>query len=161
MELLERLLGHDAWATARFLELSRGLSDDQLDQPFDVGHRTLRATFDHMSAVVAFWTAVMTGQPVDGSGDDGSLAALLDRHARAYATFASFARRIRDEGRLDDTYPDPDDEDVRLSFGGTILHVILHNAQHRGEALHMLERLGMPKLPEGNPLEWELQTRGN
>jgi uncharacterized damage-inducible protein DinB len=162
MDLFERLLGHDQWTTARFLDLSRGLSDAQLDQPFDIGHRTLRNTFEHMSGTVEFWIAVMTAQPLPGDAPRGdrSLAALRDRHARSYATFATFARRIRDEQRLDDTYPDFADENVRLSFGGTILHVIHHNAQHRSEALHMLERLGAPNLPEGNPLEWELQTQG-
>ncbi|MGH2618880.1 MAG: DinB family protein, partial [Thermomicrobiales bacterium] len=85
-------------------------------------------------------------------------AALLDRHQRAYATFAVFARRMRDEQRLEDSFADPDDADIRLTFGSTIIHVIQHNAQHRGEALHMLERLGVPGLPEGNPLEWELLT---
>ena len=141
------------------MDLSRGLSDAQLDQSFDIGHQTLRATFEHMNGVVAFWTAVMTGQPGDAPRDDTSLDALRDRHERAYDAFAAFARRLRDEGRLDDTYPDPDDDEVRLSFGGTVYHVIHHNAQHRAEALHMLERLGVPDLPEGNPLEWELLTR--
>jgi uncharacterized damage-inducible protein DinB len=161
VDLLERLLGHDQWTTARFLDLSRGLSEAQLDQPFDIGHRTLRATFAHMLDAFDFWIGVMTGQPVDGQGDETSLVALTDRYQRSYTTFAAFARRIRDEQRLDDTFPDPDDDDVRLTFGSTIVHVILHSAQHRSEALHMLERLGVPSLPEGNPLEWELQAQGN
>ncbi len=37
MDLLDRLLAHDHWATARLLDLSRGLTDAQLDQPFDIG----------------------------------------------------------------------------------------------------------------------------
>ena len=45
MDLLDRLLGHDRWTTARLLNLSRGLTDVQLDQPFDVGHQSLRTTF--------------------------------------------------------------------------------------------------------------------
>jgi uncharacterized damage-inducible protein DinB len=160
MDLLDRLLAHDRLATARFLELSSGLIDAQLDQPFDLGHRTLRETFAHMSGGVEFWTASMTGQPIAGPDDDRSLAALLDRHQRAYAAFAAFARRMHDEQRLHDSFADPDDAGIRLSFGNTIIHVIQHNAQHRSEALHMLERLGVPDLPEGNPLEWERQTQG-
>lgn len=159
MDLLERALGHDRWMTGRLLMLSRTLPDAQLDQEFDIGHRTLRATFAHMSAAVAFWTAVMTGQPIDGPHDDHSLAALIDRHERAYATFAALARRVQDERRQNDTFADPDDDAVRLTFGGAIIHVILHDAQHRGEALHIFERLGVPDLPEGNPLEWELLAR--
>ena len=65
MDLLDRLLGHDHWATAQLLVLSQGLTDAQLDQPFDIGHRTLRDTFEHMIFNVEAWTAVMAGQPVD------------------------------------------------------------------------------------------------
>ena len=113
-----------------------------------------------MSGCVEFWTAVMTGQPVVDPGDDRSLEGLRERHERAYTTFADFARRMRDEQRLEDTFADPDDADVRLTFGSAIIHVVEHSAQHRGEVLHMLERLGVPDLPEGNPLEWELLTHG-
>ena len=60
MDLLDRLLGHDHWATAKLLDLSRGLTDEHLDLPFDVGHQTLRATFEHMSFNVEFWTATTT-----------------------------------------------------------------------------------------------------
>lgn len=160
MDLLDRLLGHDHWTTVRFLELSRELTDAQLDQQFDIGHGTLRETFEHMSGCVEFWMGSMAGPPLNGQRDDGSLAALLDRHERSYGNFAAFARQVRDEQRLDDTFPDPDDEATRLTFGSTFIHVILHNAQHRGEALHMFERLGIPELREGNPLEWELASPG-
>jgi hypothetical protein len=44
MNLLDRLLEHDDWATAQLLDLSRTLTDEQLDQEFDIGHRTIRGT---------------------------------------------------------------------------------------------------------------------
>ena len=58
-------MGHDAWTTTRLLEMSRELEDSQLDREFDVGHRTLRATFEHM----VFSMEVCgrgNGRPVDG-----------------------------------------------------------------------------------------------
>jgi uncharacterized damage-inducible protein DinB len=155
MDLLDRLLEHDRWATPQLLELSRGLTDAQLDQEFDIGHRSLRATFEHMIVNVAFWTGLMTGQPVDAPPDDRSLAALFERHERFYATFASLARRLRDEQLLDDTFIDH--YAARKSFGGTILHVVLHNAEHRTEALHILERLGVPDLPEVDHGLWDYE----
>lgn len=140
------MLGHDHWTSTQLLELSRDLTDAQLDQEFDIGHRSVRGTFEHMIVNVAFWTALMTEQPVDEERDERSLAALIDRHERSYATFATLARRLRDEQRLDDTFIDH--YDARKSFGGTILHVVLHNAEHRTEAVHILTRLGVP-----DPLE--------
>src|SRR5687768_14348683 len=56
LDLLDLLLDHDRWATAQLLEASCGLSDDDLDREFDIGHRTLRETFGHMIFNVPFWT---------------------------------------------------------------------------------------------------------
>jgi uncharacterized damage-inducible protein DinB len=155
MDLLDRLLEHDRWATAQLLDRSRNLSDAQLDQEFDIGHRTLRETFAHIIVNIAFWTSLMTEQPVDKQRDERSLAALIDRHERFYATFATLARQFRDEQRLDETFIDH--YDARKSFGGTILHVVLHNAEHRTEALHILERLGVPDLPEVDHGLWDYE----
>ena len=156
MDLIDRLLGHDHWATARLLDVSRGLTDAQLNQPFDVGHRTVRATFEHMLVNVEFWTALMAERPVDAQRDDHSVAALIERHERSYATFATLSRRVCDEQRLDDTYVDH--YAARKTLGGTILHVVLHNAEHRTEALHILERLGVPDLPEVDHGLWDYKT---
>lgn len=157
MDLLDLLLDHDHWATAQLLDVSGGLSDAQLDQEFDVGHRTLRATFAHMIYNVPFWTAFLAGQPPAAEGDaqdhDRSLTALRAGHERGYAAFASAARQLRDEGRLAEIYVDH--YDVRKSFGGTIFMVIEHNVEHRGETLHILNRLGVPDLPEVDLGVWE------
>ncbi len=155
MDLLERLLEHDNWATSQLLDLSRGLADAQLDQPFDIGHRTLRATFAHMIFNVGFWTGLMIGQPVDEPAADPSLAELIDVHKRDYATLAALARRLRDEQRLSDTFVDH--YAVNKTFGGTILHVVLHDAEHRTEVLHILSRLGLPDVPEVDHGLWDYE----
>jgi uncharacterized damage-inducible protein DinB len=158
MDLFERLLGHDQWTTARYLDMSRSLTDEQLDQEFDIGHRTIRKTFDHMILNVDFWTGQMVGQKVDYSEDRGELtiSALEERHKRSYAWFESTSKKVIEENRLDETFVDH--YDVSQSNGATILHVILHNQGHRGEVLHMFTRLNVPDLPEGDPQEWEHLT---
>lgn len=162
MDLLDRILEHDRWATAQLLELSRDLTDAQLDQPFDLGHRTLRETFDHMLYTIGFWTGFMVGQPIDPDRTtqdyDRSIAAMTERFERDYATFASVARRVRDEQRLDDTFMDH--WDLPTTFGGTIIQVPQHNVEHRSEILHILQRLGLPDLPEVDHLLWEHTTQG-
>lgn len=158
MDLLDRLLEHDCWATAQLLDLSRGLTDAQLDQEFDIGHRTLRATYDHLIYNVQFWTAIASGQPTAAERDDRSLTALIARYERADAAFAALARRVRDEQRLDDTFLDH--FGGHMSFGGVIIHVVLHNAEHRSEALHILQRLGVPVLPELDHGLWDQTARG-
>ena len=54
MDLLDRMVGHDRWATSQLLERCSRLTDAQLDQAFDVGHRSLRETLDHMIYVIDF-----------------------------------------------------------------------------------------------------------
>jgi uncharacterized damage-inducible protein DinB len=153
MDLLDRLLGFDRWTTERLLELSRGLTDAQLDQEFEIGHRTLRATFDHINAMLDYWTTAMLDEPADPAADDHSLDALLARHRREYDRFAALARRLVNEDRLDDTYLDH--YRYPQTYGATILHLPTHNTAHRSEILHMLDRLGVQDLPEADPTEWE------
>ncbi len=158
MDLLDRLLGHDHWATTQLFGVARGLTDAQLDQPFDVGHRTLRDTFEHMIVNVEIWTAGMAGRRPDLEREDRSLTKLIDQFERVSADFAALARRIQDEGRFDDTYPDHFGE--QMGFGGAILHVILHNEGHRVEILHILQRMDVPELPEIDHGLWDFVRRG-
>jgi uncharacterized damage-inducible protein DinB len=159
MDLLDRLLEHDRWATARLLALSRDLTDARLDAPFELGHRTPRATLEHIVYYAGSWTALMAGQPVGDRRAADPVAALIERHERSHAAFAALARRVRDEGRLEETFVDHFGE--RMTFGGAILHVVLHNAEHRVEAVHMLARLGLPEPPEVDHGLWDHVRRGN
>jgi uncharacterized damage-inducible protein DinB len=160
MDLLDRMLGHDQWATTQLLELSSALSDSQLDQEFDIGHRTLRETLDHMVYVISFWTGWMSGQPVahdrTTQEHERSVASLIERHAQFHESFAALARRIHDEQQMDEIFIDH--YDVRQSLGATIVQVMHHNAQHRSEVRHMLERLGVSDLWDYDPQEWEHVT---
>ena len=67
-------------------------------------------------------------------------------------------RPSRTEQRLDDTFVDH--FGGHMTFGGAILHVVLHDAEHRIEALHILERLGVPDLPEVDHGLWDQTARG-
>lgn len=155
--LLDRLLAHDAWTTARALDLAQGLDDAQLDQPFDVGHGSLRETLAHMAGNLEVWADLMAGRPVRPMPPTPQTApALRQRFEAAYTDFARLARAAARAGRLDDTYTDVLDQPPRQkSCGGTILHVITHNHQHRSEVFHMLKRLGAEAVPEGDVLSWE------
>ena len=160
MDLLDRLLEHDRWATTQLLELCRGLTDAQLDRPFDIGHRTLRETLDHQIPNLDSWTGLMTGQPVEHRRGPNSLETLIADHERAYEAFASVARRVRDEQRLDDTFLDH--YGLPMTFGGAILMVILHNEAHRTEIVLIFARLGVPELTNVDVDHglWDFKRRG-
>lgn len=164
MDILERLLGHDAWTTRRVLLLCQGLDNAELDRDFDIGHRTLRATWVHLIGNLRVWTDLMAERAVRDGGDApewaASPAALLAAWEAAMAEFAGLARNLAAAGRLDDCYTDTlDDPPRRKTFGGTIAHLLTHDMLHRSEILHLLQRLGVPDLPEGDVLSWEWAMR--
>jgi uncharacterized damage-inducible protein DinB len=142
MDILERLLDHDRWATEQVLAKTGGLPDTALDEEFDVGHRTLRETIDHIIGAREGWTALMTHTPPPDHPDDRPIAYQEERFARAHGAFAETALRIRDENRLDDTFPDF--YGIEATYGSAILMNILHSEGHRNECVHMLTRLGLP-----------------
>ncbi len=162
MDLLDRLLGHDAWTTRQLLLLSRDLDDEQLDRAFDIGHTTLRATFRHLIGNMEVWTDLLRERPVrppsDPRGQASSIAGLLARLDAITPDFAALATSIRDTGRWDALWTDVlDDPPQQKTCGGAIGHLITHSMHHRGELLHILARLSVPDLPEGDLLGWELR----
>jgi uncharacterized damage-inducible protein DinB len=162
--LLDRLIGHDAWTTRQVIRRARELTPEQWDRSLDVGHGTVRETLHHMIGNVETWTDLMEGREVvRGSPPDParrSLDGLAARHEAAMTRFAALVRRIAAADRLDDRWVDTlDDPPTEKSYGGAILHVVTHDHQHRAELLHMLARLGLADLPEGDLLSWELSAR--
>ncbi len=162
MDFLDRLLGHDEWTTAECLRRCHELTPEQMHQEFDIGWRTLHATLVHMIGNVGTWTELMTtGIVTDGPDgwERGDITGLEARHRATYAAFAQLARTVRDEGRENDTWADILDSPPQTkTYGGGILHVITHDTHHRAEVLHILARLGLTDLPEGDLLSWEVRV---
>jgi uncharacterized damage-inducible protein DinB len=160
MNMLDRFLGHDHAATTELLQRCLELTDEEMDRAFDVGWGTLRKTFDHIIRNIEVWTDLMMERAVRPASDHASTRQLLERLERSYAEFSAFARRIESEGRLDELWTDVLDEPpVKKSFGGAIGHVITHNMHHRAEILHIMHRLGMKNLPEGDLMGWDQRQR--
>ena len=163
MDLLDRLLGHDAWTTRQLLLQCQSLSDEQLDRPFPIGHASLRATFDHIVWNIEAWTDSICRRPI--APRPGSrpvtIASLLARLDATHAEFAAVARRLQSEGRLDELFPDPDSSGrVTLkTHGGAIAHVITHSMHHRAQVLNIMRQLGITNLLEGDALSWEAAHR--
>ena len=162
MDLLDRLLGHDAWTTRQLLLRCRELSDEQLDREFDIDHESVRSILQHMIGNVEVWTALMRGTLVARTDPSArpSIDEFLARHDAASADFAALARDVAAADRFDDLWVDRlDDPPTEKTYGGAIGHVLTHNMHHRAHLLLMLGRLGLTDLPEGDLLGWEQQAR--
>lgn len=153
MDFLDRILDHDDSANAAVLAACGGLTEEQLDQTFDSGHGTLRATFGHMLMNLDWWSGQIRGELLPYDEKSLALDELINWHRRAQTEFAALARRMREEGRLNETFVDY--WKARKSIAGTILHITQHNLEHRTQALHMLKRLGVTELPELDHGLWD------
>ena len=164
MDVLGILLAHDAWTNRRVLELCATLSDEQLDRPFGLGLGTLRRTLVHVVRNLEVWTRLMDGRPVPpdllaGETPD-TPAHLIARLDAVTGELAAFARGVAEAGRLEETWTDRlDDPPATQSYGATLVHLATHGMHHRSQALHMLRRLGVPGVPEGDVLSWEAAHR--
>ncbi len=164
MDILERLLGHDAWTTGRLIEQSRFLSAAQLEQPFDLGHGTVLATLEHIVGNLETWVDLMRGRPIRVLPPPlepwHRLDGLQTRQETAAGELSELALQMQLEGRLDELWTDfLDAPPTQKTFGGAIVHVITHAMHHRAQLIHMLKRLGVPDVVEGDALGWEKQFR--
>lgn len=158
MDILDRILRHDAWTTGLLLRLAAPLPDDLLDREFDLGLKTCRATFEHVVRNTEVWTDLMLGAPVRVRGES-TIEALLARHTQASADLEALACSVRERGAFDERWTDSlDNPPTTRTFGGAIAHVITHSMHHRAQLLWMLRRLGVDDLPEGDVLSWEREN---
>ena len=165
MDLLDRLLAHDVWTTRQLLLQAKPLTDEQLDTPFDIDDRTLRACFTHIVENIEGWTHVLHERPardwVARSAKPPTLDDLADRLGEAGRDLAVIAHKVARENRWDDVYTDVMDNPPRLqTFGGTLAHVITHSMHHRAQAMYIMERLGIRDHIEGDVLSWEHIAHG-
>lgn len=156
MDILDTLLEHNAWTTTKLLEQSRVLTDVQLDQDFDLAHRTVRKSLDHIIESMEWWTDLLLARPertFDGLGADPlSLDGLQKRLDIVLPELADVSRRLQAEGRLDEKFPPREDWPRTYRNGATIVHVLTHGAHHRSQVIHMLRRLGVPDVIWGDAL---------
>jgi uncharacterized damage-inducible protein DinB len=156
MDLLDRLLRHDAWTTRQLVKLCVPLSDDQLDRQFDIGHRSLRATLDHIIHNMEVWSTLMAGEKVRRSEVDRTPAGMLKRLDVAAERLARIARDVAGRGAWNETWIDCLDEPPRAkSFGTGIAHILTHSMHHRAQMLYLLRLSGVRNLPEGDVFSWE------
>lgn len=168
MDILDRLIDHDAWMTRRMLERAATLNETDLDapiavpqipMPFESEEGTLREALNRLVFTKEIWLASVRGQPFPDAPQDKSVAGMLARLDAAFLEFAEVARQVRDENRWDETFVDADSTPpLTFTYGGMLAHVITFSAFRRSAALKMLEKLGVNDLGYGDPIEWEREV---
>lgn len=157
MDTFDRYLGYEAWTLRHLIVRCGEISPEQLQEKFDIGHGSLHETIQHIILNLEVWTDLMREQAIRNLPTfPNNVEEYLQRFDAAMSDFADCAHALAMAGRLDATYMDVLDNPPKAkTFGGTLLHVLTHTTVHRWEMQHMLQRLGLSDLIEGDALSWE------
>ena len=165
---LDILLRHDAWATREVLRACAGLTDEQWHRRFEIGLGSLHDTLTHIVGAMLRWADRIDGPPTELrpsiEGDvrrtPAELLVILDAAA---ADLAASAERARARGLGTEFAVTLAGQTHRFTLGAALVHVTTHGMHHRAQCLNMLRHLSVPgvsdRLPEIDPLDWQLQAR--
>lgn len=92
MDILDRLLAHDAWTTRQLLEACQELPDELMDKEFEIDHRSVRETLLHIIENMELWTDRLCARPFQ-SRTGTSVPELMDRLGLISRDFADVSRR--------------------------------------------------------------------
>ena len=164
-DILNRLLGHNAWTTQQLLERARELPPGQYVQRFDIGPGSVHDTLLHIIDVMFGWADRIADRPrrlslaAEGERQVRSVDELLDLLDAAANELEKTARMIVDEGRMDEmmsvTYEGRYWEFTR---GTALAHVLTHGMHHRAQVFNMMRQLGVQVDIDGDVIEWEIET---
>jgi uncharacterized damage-inducible protein DinB len=164
VELLKRLHQHRAWVNGNLLTSARGLSDEQLRSPFQIGQGSVWKSLLHLYGAEYVWLESLLGNeaflvPGDLPGKipgnqlgEGAITSLDDLRQK----WSSLEKRWI--GYFANLTPTALEEIVyRKSSAGMrfgtrrsdiLLHVCTHAHYTAAQVVNMLRHLGVEKLPE-------------
>lgn len=134
------------WAAGTLHTVARGLSDAQLDQPFEIGCGTLRATLLHIRFAEQWWLENWTlgpDKPFPELDQTTSIATLEALYRQTASARDAILASMTAEGLVREVVgrPRPGVE-RRFPIGVTMLQLCGHGVHHRAQALNMLRHVG-------------------
>lgn len=163
MDILDRLLSHNEWATRVLIERCGQLSSEDYHREMEIGLGTLHKTCAHIVGVMFVWgNMVATNSP--GELRDLSQVCkgpneLLQELASAHSCLVNAGNGLRESDHLDEVFEmvhPRTNMRYRFTRGSMMTHVLTHGMHHRAQILQMLRQLGEKELPDVDVLEWEI-----
>jgi uncharacterized damage-inducible protein DinB len=146
VDTLRTYYGFADWARDRTHEVARGLGDEQLDRPFEIGVGSLRVTLAHIRFAEEWWYQNWTlgpGQPFPEAPVDIPIAEVERLFADTAARRTSYLSKLTDAelARPVTAMPRPNVTRV-FPLGVTMLQIVCHGTHHRAQALNMFRHCG-------------------
>lgn len=139
------LLGHNSWATRELLQMSRGLSDDELETTVTGVYGNIIETFRHIIGSEAWYQRRLTGDEpswLQGDADSPGIDELLQRNDDLAARWERLLEEPFDAERAH-VYEWHDGTQRDVPSGVVIAQAIHHGSDHRSQICTVLTTLGM------------------
>lgn len=141
---LTDFLRYNDWANDRLLNAAAELSDDVLDQPFDVGLGSLRRILTHIWAGEQTWLQRWRGMTETPWPDESvklSIAELSQRFAETRTERAAFIAGLSDAALAKEiTYRDSKGSLFRSTLSDMLTQGAVHSTHHRAQAANLVRR---------------------
>lgn len=140
--IIQDLYSHGDWANRKLLAKSEGLSDEQLDEPKEMGFGTLRNTFFHILEAEKLWLERWQGKPwrplvADAGGmplkelsDELNRIAAIRNDLILEESKTNFSRIV--------AFKDSRGTEGKFEIGDLLNHVSNHGVHHRAQVLSYL-----------------------
>ncbi|MEO1277371.1 MAG: DinB family protein [Planctomycetota bacterium] len=148
------LLSHCRSADQDLLTAFQGLHDEQLDQQFEMGPGSIRATYTHNLGALRGWADVYAERPSRAwLGDEGPFS--IDQLTQLTGELHEDWARIAGRFPLATVIQRERAGSIRRFTRAHILvHVTTHSMHHRAQIINMLRHVGVGDLPTGSVMNW-------
>jgi len=162
--LSDRMLAHHLDRCRELVRAAASLPAADLERPlrpglvvvwFEGEEASAAAMLRRLVSTLEVWVAAIAGEPAP------DLAGPLEpRLARAGTALLRLVRRVRERGAWDDAFIDALCEPPQtFTFGAVLSHILSFGAVRREALAAVLTELGA-HLDDGDPINWEVRTRG-
>ena len=149
-EELRQHVFYSGWASRKLLDAALELSEEQQRREFDVAHKTLLGTLEHIFFADRIWFARTVDARVisGGFGEFAPGDTLVTAWPTLHKRWEDWASALSHQDILRNVdYKDLKGNPYRNPVWQIVLHVVNHATLHRGQAMSLLRQLGVAPPP--------------
>ena len=148
------LVEHARWGETELLDAAAGLSDEQLDRPFEMSLGSFRKVVTHTIGAGRSWVDVYREAEMrPWLGDEGPFS-VPELRDLMMSTYDQWVAALRELDRTKIVERERDGKRFSISRPEIVTHVFTHAAHHRAHCINMLRQMGVDPLPTGGLAKW-------
>jgi uncharacterized damage-inducible protein DinB len=145
------MYAHRAWFREKMLNCARGLTQEQLRRPFDMGPGGVFKLLSHCCAAEALWISLLEGAspavPFSAPDDLPTVDALAELWNATDGRWRRLMSHLTDADLNRPIARTRDGKTLTTTLADVLVHVNMHQMYHAAQFKNMLRQLGVTDLP--------------